>query len=101
MTDRRLRTVINLAVEFISEFTDNDFQHGKNMLMKSNFYVIALALCLVVLPNVTFGQGLLDNNTFFATDQGLFERVNGQTVQIPTPPSTAFYFPISHATGDF
>ena len=56
--------------------------------------VAALALTLVLnlaIASQSLAQGFLDDGLFFTTDPGLFERVNGQSVQIPTAPTTALF----------
>lgn len=52
---------------------------------------VTLALCLVGVANLAFSQDFLNNQLIFATDQGLFQRSNGQTVQIPTAPSIGLF----------
>jgi len=61
---------------------------------------LPLTLCLIGIASTAFAQDFLNNQLVFNTDQGLFARSNGQTVQIPTPPSTGL-LPTFSRNGQF
>ncbi len=61
------------------------------MLRTWNSSIVPLALFLAAASNTAFGQSYINNDLVFATNQGLFQRVNGQTQQIPTSPTTGLF----------
>ena len=70
------------------------------MLKIRNLFLAAVVLCVFGINNVAVGQSFIENGIVFTTTQGLFQRLNGQTVQISTAPTTAI-FPSQSRNGRF
>ena len=70
------------------------------MLKIRNLILAPIVLCVIGISDVAVCQTFLENGIVYSTEQGLFQRLNGQTVQIPTAPTVAI-FPSLSRNGRF